>query len=325
MSGVIKISRVYSPDSPAEGMPYKSGMMNGKRKHYGEVKLAESLLHLITLSLSQRKRSSHTDKIYVAYVGVAPGKYLGEILALFPNLTVEGWDPNEVNTVFKAPGDAARLHTHTKLFEKTDAVELARRVAAKREEKCLTLFVSDIRGKLVTDTRQRRAATEEQIMEDMRLQAEWARTVKADYTQLKFRPPYSFIRGTSFRMDRYEYIGGSASTVFFQAYPPLRSTETRLVVPRHDLRSTTVYDTKRYEELLNEHNLKTREMTVTSTLDLQTTFLLDRHDSYASIDKAWLGETVASYTRTVCGLPRTPATFKREREIINALVSACFR
>jgi hypothetical protein len=85
---------------------------------------------------------------------------------------------------------------------------------------------------------------------DMRLQENWTKIIKPDYTLLKFRFPFNL------DMD-YTYINGD---IYLPIYGPKHTTETRLFIDKtkHDFSDTT-YNLIKYEQQMGYFNLVTRK------------------------------------------------------------------
>jgi len=92
--------------------------------------------------------------------------------------------------------------------------------------------------------------SEHQIMIDMEFQKDMTKTIAACYSVLKFRPRFYDPRGN------YRYLDYFNGTIYFQGYPRISSTETRLHVT--DTESEKKYDTQLYEKQLFYHNQVTR-------------------------------------------------------------------
>lgn len=162
----------------------------------------------------------------VVYAGSAPGTHMPLITDMFDHHFILH-DPRNFSR--RLIGNK-KISTHVEYF--TDEV-------AKKYKDQPILFISDIR----------RSATEDRdmesiVVEDMEWQMNWIKIMKPKMSMLKFRLPYT--AGVT------EYLDGK---IYFQAYAPLTSTETRLVTDGKKMRK---YDNCKYEDQLYYYNSVSR-------------------------------------------------------------------
>lgn len=208
-------------------MPYIKRPDNERSSnHWGQLKLAESELFVLHPFASAR----------VIYAGAAPGKHLLILMKQFPQHRFECYDP--------APYDksvSAMAGPRLKLVNDFFTLEEAKRIAEDRGCDPL-VFVCDIRT--ADPACMKNDEVEAAVKRDQERQMEWARTLNADCSLLKFRLPWG--EGTT------NYLDGK---ILVQVYPPCTSTETRLVCTQEDLsRPLKAYNQKEYEEQLMWHN-----------------------------------------------------------------------
>jgi len=202
--------------------------------HWGQLKLCESELLVLMDNPSAT----------VIYAGAAPGKHVISLARRFPKATFELYDPAPFDgtVVDFAKSSDGRVQVRNDFFNE----ECARKVAERETESII--FICDIR---TADPQQmKQAEVEKTVWEDHVRQMEWAKTINADVSLLKFRLPWG--EGTT------EYFDGK---IMVQIYPPCTSTETRLLVTKADLaKPLKKYDQKQYEEQLMFHNTVQRAL-----------------------------------------------------------------
>lgn len=167
----------------------------------------------------------------VLYVGAACGEHIKLLVKLFPEVQWILFDPAKFS--IKA---GPRVKIYNRFFEYEDAEFWS--------GKC-DFFISDIR--LSADDAEK---FEVGVSEDMKVQMDWALTIKPKVAaMLKFRPPYidpgakvtiRYLRGRCLR----------------QAWAPKSSTETRLVVNAADIAADKLvdYDVDVYQDWCAQYN-----------------------------------------------------------------------
>jgi hypothetical protein len=248
-SDVLLIHGTESDDSPQ--LQYKPQGDKTDNTHAGQMKLMlademsilDGLRHIFTkykITLDDVKKNN----VAVVVAGAAPGDHFVNLSTTFGFLDFHlydpcggwGWNPvlsakvNEMNT---------NVHVYTQLFLEKTAEQWKERSRYK-----YVIFLCDLRTGNGHDNAQ--------VTADMNLQKTLTETIQADYSVLKFRPPY-YQKGDP----RYfPYLEGQ---VYFQAYAPKNSSETRLHVTNTE--SIKMYDIEKYENQLFFHNQETRNKT----------------------------------------------------------------
>lgn len=174
-------------------------------------------------------------RLTILYVGAAEGKNIDFLSKMFPDIIWILYDPRPFHI-----RETATITIIQDFFKDTDAVRYANRKDL--------FFISDIRTADYKSLEQKE--NEKQIMEDMRAQERWYRTMKPVKALLKFRLPYAY----DWAEPQTEYLLG---TIMFQPYAPQTSTETRLIPV--DSEQKFLYDNKEYGNICFYHNTKVRE------------------------------------------------------------------
>ncbi len=257
-----------APDAPR--IPYHL-RAEGERSplHYGQAKLWASEVALLCRHTDACLRGNHV----VVYAGAAPGAHIPSLAQMFPTCTFLLYDPAPFCPELR-DGAYANVALHNTFFTDDIAATLARKYDGMQ-----LVFVCDIRT----------GREESYVHEDMLRQARWARALRPLVSMLKFRLPWG--------VGLTSYFDG---TIRLQAYPPLTSTETRLVVTRAQLDAPErAYDNQAYEEQLAYHNLVTRVGGYDHPVALAG---LD-----GCYDCAHLVAVAADYLARVAGAPPPPA------------------
>lgn len=223
-------SKTYDDMTAQQFLEARSGDFNC---HFGQRKLLFALLEFLTLC-AQKFTKTLGDCLLV-YVGAAPGWNIEIVSRMFPELSMELYDPRRIDC--KTSG---KVHVHKKCFTDACAVELQE--IGKNLNKSYVLFMSDIRT----------TVDETLIAQDMKLQAKWARSCKAAAVSLKFRLPYE--------RDTVTYMAGK---VYLQLYAPVRSAEARLIAfARGGHLPDKVYDVRDHDQRMHAFNLYWRKQPV---------------------------------------------------------------
>lgn len=192
--------------------------------HIGQRKLLLSEIEFLTLH-------GHLSN-FVVYVGAAHGIHIKYLSELFPNHTFHLYDPatfliKETNKI--------------KIYNKYFLTSTAEKYKNKN-----VLFISDIRttpdkqlGNEIDDD------WEAEIARDMDFQAKWVKIIDPVMSMLKFRLPYK--SGTTL------YFPGN---IYWQAWAPQSSTETRLITNVYD--HIKSYDNDLYNDICFRFNRITR-------------------------------------------------------------------
>ncbi|VVU95493.1 Poly A polymerase regulatory subunit [seawater metagenome] len=186
--------------------------------HWGQLKLFLSTLQFL-LYFAPR-----SEKVHVIYPGSASGYNIEILTKMFPQCYWYLIDPNPFYEKLKSNPKIVEIKNE--YF--TD--ELAEYYKNLLKDKYV-LFISDIRTE----------PTEEEIFKNNNWQKKWVQIINPEYSQLKFRIPRIG--------ENYVYLEGN---IYLQMYPPLASTETRLVVKKNA--KEIKYNLESYENKLYYHN-----------------------------------------------------------------------
>ena len=215
-------------DGTAPRLPYSAKAQQTRTTlHWGQRKL-----HLTEVEFFLEKLSPEKSYV-VVYAGAAPGTHMVMLRRMFKRIKFHLVDPAPFDPKLEG---LPRVTLHKETYFTDDlARELAQRYRGKR-----LVFISDIRLDPAEDS----------IRRDMESQEQWVNIMRPRHSRLTFRLPWD--------MDRYTYLEGE---VRLQPFPPLRSTETRLLVDRQEKRGTfpqKEYDTRLYEDQCFYHNVVSR-------------------------------------------------------------------
>eukprot|EP00933_Yihiella_yeosuensis_P044476 TRINITY_DN3964_c0_g1_i1.p1 TRINITY_DN3964_c0_g1~~TRINITY_DN3964_c0_g1_i1.p1 ORF type:complete len:424 (-),score=56.10 TRINITY_DN3964_c0_g1_i1:10-1281(-) len=227
-------------------MPYKWRSDEERSScHWGQLKLMEQELKCLSeFCISETLQEKGPQKIgrpLVLYVGAAPGRHLPCLARRFPGFDFELYDPADFDDRlwdFSTSAEAGdKVKVHQCFFDDAAAKRYAR-IGRKRP----LIFFCDIR---TTDEKSMNdKEIESAVEQDMMRQQSWVEMLQPTLSLLKFRLPWG--PGTT------RYLQGK---VMVQAFPPCTSTETRLLVSKHDLASEkAAYDHEEYMERLMHHN-----------------------------------------------------------------------
>lgn len=191
--------------------------------HIGHRKLCCVLIEFFN---ECKKNNIDVNNSFVLYVGSAPGISINIASILYPNLEWLLYDKN-VFLIKSKP-------TITKVSEYFDdnSIEYSRKMFEKSGKKYF-LFISDLRT----------SPDDDFVFDDMINQQKWLIKLNVDFYSLKIRFPYYIdnkiypydlsdlgdsvhIAKSDFEINKFVYLNGK---IFIQAYPPKRSTETRLI------------------------------------------------------------------------------------------------
>lgn len=195
------------------------------------IHLGQRKLHLTEVEFFLEKLSP-LKKYIVVYAGAAPGSHTVLLRKMFRNIKFHLVDPAPFDPTLKG---LSRITLQNTYFDDNVAKELSQKYNKKR-----LIFISDIRC----------STSEDSIRHDMEHQEKWVNIMQPKHSMLKFRLPWD--------MDHYSYLDGE---IRFQPFPPLRSTETRLLVDRvkrGTLFPRKKYDTRLYEDQCFYHNIVQR-------------------------------------------------------------------
>jgi hypothetical protein len=235
--------------------------------HWGQRKLLLSEIEFLTLFLQSEKFIENPNKkIYMIYAGAAPGTHILYLASLFPNIYFILYDPREFNPILKKN---KKIQTFVQLFLDETAAEWK---SEDHPDKHI-LLVSDIRT-AEPDTMMPKEV-EDHIRSDNQMQKQWYEIMKPTMSMFKFRLPWD--KKTT------EYPRGD---IYIQIFPPLTSTETRLIVHGPDA-PVKIYDNKEYEERMfyfnTEHRLYLYENSLSEFSVQEKEGLNNQYDSVSEI------------------------------------------
>jgi hypothetical protein len=173
--------------------------------HIGQIKLLLSEISFLTLFLNEKENP------IVVYAGAAPGNHIPILSDLFPEIEFHLYDP----APFKIK-QTNKIKIYNQYFLDKDASQWT--------NKDNVYFISDIRTsdfRFVSEEE-----NEDEILNNMKMQAKWVDIINPVQSLLKFRLPYAIEKVRKKYGETIEYFDGY---VFFQAYAGQSSTETRLV------------------------------------------------------------------------------------------------
>jgi hypothetical protein len=167
--------------------------------HWGQLKL---LLGCILFFINVIKQNE--SEVHIIYAGSARGDNILLLCEMFPNIYWYLIDPRPHHP---------KLHTHKQIKEiRTEY--FTDKVASEyynkfKNRKHKLLFISDIRE----DT------SDEAVLRDQEMDANWHKIIEPDFSYMKFRCGYE-------SDNIYNYFKGD---IFLQLYAPSSSTETRIL------------------------------------------------------------------------------------------------
>ena len=213
--------------------------------YIGQLKLFIMLVQFLNLYY----KSNGTT---VIYPGFSPGLSLFLINDMFPNIQ---WILIDKSSHNKPDSNLMKLK-NVKFFNQyldKKNIHMFKKMCKGK----YTLLVSDIRVE----------TSEENIMADNDLQLFWHRTLKPEYSCLKFRLPRNC------KTKKYLYLRGD---IFLQGFSPPSSTETRLHVRKNA--NLVEYDYQKYDDMLYFFNNYQRSKyygRTNSIVKKRSRFLLD--------------------------------------------------
>ena len=218
--------------------------------HWGQRKLLLSEIEFLTLFYQSDTYKKNPEKpIYIIYAGSSPGTHIKYLWTLFPEVFFVLYDPREFDPVITGKFTAKHIHTHVQLFLDETASEWQ---SVDHQDKHV-LLVSDIRTSEL-DTMEP-DEVERHIYQDNQWQKQWWQIMEPAMAMFKFRLPWD--------EKTTEYPEGD---IYLQIFPPLTSTETRLIV--HDPNAPTkIYDHKEYEERMFRFNTVERSQEYDNILE----------------------------------------------------------
>lgn len=184
--------------------------------HHGQLKLFLSTLQFILY---------YSDKIEdIVYAGSSPGLNIYLFTKMFPKIKWYLVDPRDHYE--KLYNNKNVIEIKKELFTNETALYYKNKFKNKK-----FLFISDIRS----------VESDKNVILDNELQKQVIKIMEPEFSQLKFKIPYT--------QKNYKYPKGE---IYLQYYPPVSSNETRLVVKKNA--KDVNYNLKDYEDKLYYHN-----------------------------------------------------------------------
>jgi hypothetical protein len=206
--------------------------------HWGQLKLLICEIEFLTKCIQESK--SESKELNVVYAGAAPGIHIELYTTMFPEWTFHLYDPRDFTI---------QETEHIKIYNKYYTPDDAKTVSAD-------IFISDIRT----------TADEKDVDSDMQLQLQLYEEIKAKFSLLKFRLPWT--DGTTIYPD---------GEIYLQPFVGPTSTETRLMIRGSP--SYKQYDHKKYEENLFFYNICIRfRIPMTTAPKINESGLCDCYD-----------------------------------------------
>ncbi len=272
------------------------------------------------------------EECLVVYIGSGEGIHMSLIFDMFPQLDFILIDPTK----------SLCVHPYMKNKEKVIQIneyytdESYKKILSYNTKNKKILFMSDIREEV----------TEEEVWKDMLQQQKWCIQLDSIAYLIKFRLPYIYesfdfndfdyllplskeksIYQFDVKMKGIKYLKGR---IYPQIYPPVKSTETRLIHIRKPNEPFTFYkyDPKLYEDQLFYFNTKCR-LNSYQYKDSQSlkNHLLGYDDGYESVCEYYIiDQYLNSYCKryNIMGIPFTNPIFhiiqkKKENSVIHLL------
>lgn len=237
------LDRILKDDAPEEQY-YRRSREVKHFIHWGQRKLLLSEIEFLTLFISDHDEKNN---IVVIYAGAADGKHIKFLSSLFPKIKFILYDPNNFDERLY---NIDMIEIHQEYFTNEVALQLFNRLDTNNPT--YKLLISDIRTADIN--KMSPSEVEACVKMDHNMQKEWYEILQPDMTMLKFRLPWD--------CPTTDYLEGD---IYLQAYAPLSSTETRLIINGHTSNIIT-YDNKKYENQLFYFNKYTRETSFSNIL-----------------------------------------------------------
>jgi hypothetical protein len=238
---IAEIKKFYDHFIPAEelktlatelptNIPYRSRKSSRTiNTHMGQRKLLMSEIDFLT--------DFAVPGDTIVYAGAAPGTHTTFLVNLFKkyNLRWHLYDPRDFH-ISPAEFGSDPSSGGIEIFQQYYLDEDARKYAGRDD----VLFISDIRtfNEGITPT-------EDDVKSDMEMQKNWVLLTRPRVSMLKFRLPYNPEQPTM------KYLAGE---VRLQAWPPITSSETRLIIESRDNYKEKEYNIADYDAQLFYHN-----------------------------------------------------------------------
>jgi hypothetical protein len=211
-----------------------------------EMSIMEGLRHIITKHNIGLQDLKDKKMVAVVVAGASPGQHFVNLISTFDFIDFHLYDPCEQSpwdTVLVTQSRSRNVFLIDAKFTDEEALEWR----STHEQYEYVIFLSDLRTGNGHD--------KAEVSGDMDLQRSLTCNMQADYSVLKFHPPY-YDTGDD---PKFEYFDGN---IYFEGYPLRNSTETRLHVT--DTKKMKTYDSKKYQDQMFWHNQITRNQNLIS-------------------------------------------------------------
>jgi hypothetical protein len=233
------------PVHPYVGSDNKVNNWTGKQvrvkrsdTHWGQRKLLLGEIDLLC-------RLDKTQNYVVVYAGAADGRHMPILTKLFPNITLHLYDPRPFYQGIKSN----RILINPYNIEGKEGWFTDETAQHYSEYKNI-VFISDIRCE----------PTEAQIIQNQADQQRWVKMMRPVLSMLKLKLPYPDYEKTDGQY--YTYMKG---TIRFQAWAPVTSAETRLIVEQNEIDIDVNYPINRYERNCSWYNFVLRNHSYKNT------------------------------------------------------------
>ena len=236
---------------------------------WGQMKLLVGDIYFLTVECKLKA----TDEFTYVIAGSYTGEHYSILMYMYPNMTLHLWDPKfkqvhidkykkiAISLISEDEDPKREMKRFSKQFKINGIDESFENSSgmftegiAKKYSKMNVYFASDVR------TAKGINPSEKEIIQDMKMQAEWVKTMQPIKSCLKFILPYVTPGITEKDAGTTKYLKGK---IFKQIFTSRISTECRLI-PDSDYKETT-YNNKAYESIMFYYNRNVRDAAGTGT------------------------------------------------------------
>lgn len=235
------------------------------KKHIGEghIKYHLGQMKLLLSEVFFLLKYQHEKDILVLYVGAADGYHTHYMARMFPQYKFHLYDKRDFHKIY-TDQPQSNIELYHMYFTDDDAKYYL-------SQKYKILFMCDMRDLDIRTEKLKdnKSGIDDLVMNDMKMQMAWAKTMKPLATYLKFRLPYD--------VPTMEYFDGS---IYLQPYSPL-STETRLLITNYD--KTKIYNCKEFDEKMAYFNMILRS----KSQNTKWNEIMKKHNIYINWDNTY--------------------------------------
>ena len=266
----VNLNTLYKEKRHPSGY-YKDVPCNQLPSFYFNVHLGQRKLMLSEMQVLLKYYEINPEKHpVVLYIGSAPGIHLLTLSNMFPNVKFILYDGAKIYTPLKK-------HPKFEVHDSTTGVPKKENDGFFTTEKCNKIVKKlDIDSLIfICDIRLSEEEFEKGVIRDMELQKTWMIILKPFLSLVKFRLPY----GES--ITELSYFKGE---IFYGIWPPLLSTETRLMVYQKDIieNNTMLYNIDDYEGIMYYHNKYIRPRCQSIIPKIFSKYILAKNNIYCS-------------------------------------------